>query len=187
MILKLQEMFREFEAKGLKVEEDPTDPLTLLVLVPDKDLLEFDFDEAVIRPQGLEFLRQFTPRLSETVCSGEFKTEINSIIVEGHADSRGTVKANLERSQQRSSAVLIEGLDILQRLEATEPNRPRTQDCFRKLLSATGRGSEDPILGPDGAEDKDRSRRVIFKIRIRSLEERQLQEIVGARTADMSR
>ena len=117
VIRKLQEVLREFEAKGLKVEEDPTDPLTLLVLVPEKGLLEFDFNKADIRPNGLEFLRQFTPRLSATVCSGEFQKEINSIIVEGHADSQGTVKANLERSQQRSSAVVIDGVTVLAALE----------------------------------------------------------------------
>src|SRR5713226_3246704 len=46
--------------------------------------------------------------------------------------------------------------------------------CFLNLLSASGRGSSDPIL-KDGKEDPDRSRRVIFKIRVRSFEQREVQ------------
>jgi outer membrane protein OmpA-like peptidoglycan-associated protein len=174
ILQRLSEMFREFEAKGVRVEKDPADPLTLLVLIPEKDLLEFAFDKSEISQGGIEFLHQFTPRLSETVC-GQFQKEISSIVVEGHADSLGTDKANLDRSQQRSSAVVIESLNALQGIQ--------THDCFRGLVSATGRGSADPIKDASGREDADRSRRVVFKIRIRSLEQRELQEIIGTSSA----
>src|SRR5260370_15994432 len=71
MVVKLQEAFREFEAHGVKVESDPKDPLSLLVLVPE-GLLQFQFDRAEIPQQGLDFLRQFAPRLSSVACSIQF-------------------------------------------------------------------------------------------------------------------
>lgn len=178
MVVKLQEAFREFEAHGVRVESDPRDPLSLLVLVPE-GLLQFQFDRAEISPQGIAFLRQFAPRLSSVACSAQFRDEISSIIVEGHADSLGTDKANLDRSQQRSSAVVIDSLDVLSGLEQGDSGPPPTRECFKNLISATGRGSVDPILDAAGREDKDRSRRVVFKIRIRSIEQREIREVIG--------
>ena len=178
MVVKLQEAFREFEAHGVKVESDPKDPLSLLVLVPE-GLLQFQFDRAEIPQQGLDFLRQFAPRLSSVACSVQFRNEISSIIVEGHADSQGTDKANLDRSQQRSSAVVIDSLNVLTALEQGEPEIAKARGCFKGLISATGRGSVDPILDAAGHEDMDRSRRVVFKIRIRSIEQRELREVIG--------
>lgn len=139
MVVKLQEAFREFEAHGVKVESDPRDPLSLLVLVPE-GLLQFQFDKAEIPQPGIDFLRQFAPRLSSVACSGQFRDEISSIIVEGHADSLGTDKANLDRSQQRSSAVVINSLDVLSALEQGDKVALQTRECFKGLVSATGRG-----------------------------------------------
>jgi hypothetical protein len=45
--------------------------------------------------------------------------------------------------------------------------------CFLNFLSASGRGSAEPILDQEGREDMASSRRVVFKIRVRSLEQRQ--------------
>lgn len=178
MVVKLQDAFKEFEAHGVRVESDPRDPLSLLVLVPE-GLLQFQFDRAEIQPKGIEFLRQFAPRLSDVACSQQFRNEINSIIVEGHADSQGTDKANLERSQQRSSAVELESLNVLSS-QTEGASSAGTRECLRGLISATGRGSEDPVIDPTtGNEDKDKSRRVVFKIRIRSIEQREIREVIG--------
>ena len=65
--------------------------------------------------------------------------------------------------------VTVEGLRLL----PDEPNH----GCFRDLLSASGRGSAEPILTELAEEDKERSRRVVFKIRVRSLEQ---QHLIGA-------
>ena len=62
---------------------------------------------------------------------------------------------NLELSQKRS-------MDVVRwSLAALEPGDER--DCFRRLLSASGRGQEE--LLPDVAGDDSRQRRVVFKIR----------------------
>jgi len=79
MVLQLKQALREFAGEGVRVENDPKDPLGLLVLVPE-GLRQFAFDKSDIPPQGVEFLRRFAPRLSETVCSARFGNEIRSII-----------------------------------------------------------------------------------------------------------
>ena len=180
MLVALQKALEEFRARGVSAEADPKDPLGLLVLVPE-GLLAFAFGEAKIPQGGLEFLRSFARKLAETACSDTFKDEINSIVVEGHTDSRGTDEINLPLSQARSMAVVLESLRILS--GATEYGKPSSglRSCFLNLLSATGRGSSEPIL-TEGKEDEPRSRRVVFKIRVRSLEQRQLPEALQVAT-----
>jgi hypothetical protein len=51
--------------------------------------------------------------------------------------------------------------------------------CFLTFLAASGRGSSEPFRDAAGKEVKARSRRVVFKIRVRSLEQRQLHEVLG--------
>jgi hypothetical protein len=70
-------------------------------------------------------------------------------------------------------AVVQESLAIL------SPD-PILRACFLTFLAASGRGSSEPFRDPTGKEDKARSRRVVFKIRVRSLEQRQLQEVLSA-------
>lgn len=170
ILVALKEALESFAQGGVRVEADPKDPLGLLVLVPTK-LLRFEHNKAEIpRERGIEFLTSFIPELAKTACDEKFKNEINSIVVEGHADSSGTEKRNLPLSQQRSMAVVLESLRVLVSSEM-EPTRLRT--CFLNFLSASGRGSVEPIPDQEGREDMARSRRVVFKIRVRSLEQRQ--------------
>ncbi len=94
-------------------------------------------------------------------------------MVEGHTDSTGTDEHNLQLSQERSLAVVQHTLDILGHDE------PEDTACFLDFVSANGRGSKEPIRDVNGNEDKDRSRRVVFKIRVRSLEQREFQTVLG--------
>ena len=55
--------------------------------------------------------------------------------------------------------------------------------CYLDKLSASGRGSSEPVLDANNEEDRARSRRVQFKIRVRSLEQRQRQDNVDAETS----
>ena len=105
------------------------------------------------------------PQLVGTACEPELRGGISSIIVEGHASSEWNEKdpkvraeRNLKLSQERSMAVVQQSLDAL--------NDPGLHDCFLDFVSATGRGSADPLATPE------KSRRVIFKVRVKSLEQR---------------
>lgn len=174
LLLKLKEALAKFSGqetsaeKQISVEEDRKDPLALLIIVPE-GLLNFAIDRAEIPPKGLDFLQDFTPKLAKTACAEEFQDEIHSIVIEGHTDSSGTDKRNLPLSQRRSMTVVEESLRILQ--DEDSRTSLHLRPCFLTFLSASGRGSSEPFL-IDGREDKDRSRRVVFKIRVRSLEQR---------------
>ena len=65
---------------------------------------------------------------------------------------------------------------ILRELGDASSNGNRV--CFLDLLSANGRGSVEAIK-VNGKEDRDKSRRVIFKIRVRSLEQREIKALLG--------
>lgn len=169
---KLKIELQDFARRGVHVEKDPADPLGLLVLVPE-GLLNFQVDRTEIPNGGIAFLSEFSPRLAKTACSEQYRKEISSIVVEGHTDSSGTDEHNLQLSQQRSLVVVQRTLEILGRSE------PEDRGCFLDFLSANGRGSKEPILDTNGNEDRDRSRRVVFKIRVRSLEQRELRSILG--------
>ena len=164
----LQQTLDVFSAQGVRADADPRDPLGLLVLIPE-GLLEFAVNRDTIPAGGIEFLQHFAPKLVTTVCSEAYRDEISTIVIEGHTDSSGSDAINLPLSQARSMAVAQQSLGILQAYPSLRP-------CFLSFLSASGRGSSEPIRDPVGKEDKARSRRVVFKIRVRSLEQRQLRE-----------
>jgi len=172
VLAEVQRALKDFAAGGMEVKSDPKDPLGLLILVPE-DLLAFQLDRADISPNGELFLKAFIPKLSRTVCSPRFVNEINSIVVEGHTDSSGTAQHNWELSQKRSMSVVRTSLSIL---NTDEMETERTY--FLRLLSASGRGSAELVTGPGGTENAPLSRRVVFKIRVRSLEQKPLLEVL---------
>lgn len=169
---ELRRDLQDFARQGIRVEKDPADPLGLIVLVP-SGLMDFSPDGTDIPEKGVIFLDSFVPRLAGTACSERYRNEISSIVVEGHTDSTGTDEHNIPLSQKRSLAVVQQTLDVLGQ------KQPQNRECFLDFLSANGRGSKEPMLDSSGNEDKDRSRRVVFKIRVRSIEQRELNSILG--------
>ena len=168
VLAEMQKALKDFVTGGIEVKSDPKDPLGLLVLVPE-DLLAFRFDHADLSPAGESFLKSFIPRLSRIVCLPQFANEINSIVVEGHTDSSGTARHNWDLSQKRSMSVVRAALNIL-----NENNIEEEKNTFLQLLSASGRGSAELITGPSGEENPPSSRRVVFKLRFRSIEQKPL-------------
>jgi outer membrane protein OmpA-like peptidoglycan-associated protein len=168
VLAEMQKALREFVSGGIEVKSDPKDPLGLLVLVPE-DLLAFKFDHADLSPAGESFLKSFIPKLSRIVCLPKFANEINSIVVEGHTDSSGTARHNWDLSQKRSMSVVRASLNILDENDVGEE-----KSTFLQLLSASGRGSAELVTGPSGEENSPSSRRVIFKLRFRSIEQKPL-------------
>jgi len=173
---QLQQQLKEFVAKGVTIQSDPNDPLALLILVPE-GLLEFQLDQSKIPPKGVVFLKSFMPRLADTIYKAEFRNEINSVLVEGHTDSLGSDSHNLELSQHRSLAVVNASMDILQASGQEEAAIAMKKDYFLRVLSASGRGKQDLIM-THGKEDHKQSRRVVFKIRVRSFEEKISEKLI---------
>jgi|SRR5690242_537763 outer membrane protein OmpA-like peptidoglycan-associated protein len=171
VLSRFADTLKDFRRQGVEVQSDPQDPLGLFVVVPE-GLLKFEQGKAEIPASGKEFVQQFIPKLIGTACSGETKGEISSIVVEGHASSEGDERRNLRLSQARSIAVVQESLDVLGSGAGSELSA--NHKCFVDLISATGRGSAEPVKVV-GREDRSLSRRVVFKIRVKSLEQRGLE------------
>jgi len=171
VLSKFDETLKDFQTQGVEVQTDPKDPLGLLVVVPE-GLLKFEQGKAEIPPDGREFVQEFIPKFVDTACSAELRPGISSIVVEGHASSEGDEKLNLRLSQARSTAVVQESLDVLDSLG--DDGSSANHKCFVDFISATGRGSAEPVTVV-GQEDRSQSRRVVFKIRVKSLEQRGLE------------
>lgn len=170
----LREALQEFSKEGVQVAADPKDPLGLLVLVPEA-LLRFKQNDPELPAPGVQFLEGFMPKLVGTACRPAVRQGISSIVVEGHASSEGTEELNLLLSQKRSISVVQKSLHVLD---------PDLRNCFLQLISAAGRGSAEAVRTVQGDEDRERSRRVIFKIRVKSVEQRQFIADVGSSTTN---
>jgi outer membrane protein OmpA-like peptidoglycan-associated protein len=176
VVSRLQAALEKFKLQGVEVKSDPKDPLVLLVIVPE-DLLKFEQGKSDIPTAGFNFLQIFAPKFVSTACSTELREGIGSIVVEGHASSEGRRSDNLSLSQRRSMAVVQQTLAALDSSGETDTTKEYEDTCFLSLISATGRGNAEPIYKENGEEDRPHSRRVVFKVRIKSVEER--KEIVA--------
>ena len=154
--LVLQERFQRL---GLSLEADEGDPLLLRVIVP-QELLNFETGKSALSAHAEGFLEEAIPVFAEAWC-GPIKPFIESVMIEGHTDDRGEDRQNLKLSQARSFSVMTKGLEVLQAAH------PQISGCFQQLTSASGRGKQDLVFEGHDAPDRDKSRRVVFKIRLR--------------------
>jgi len=159
---KLQETQLFTEGKTLRQDQD------VIVIVIPQELMSFkqataEHGGADLSPQGLEYLRENIPKLSNVLCREDIRRHIDTIIVEGHSDKTGfgsrdekiAKRENLKLSQERSMAVVSAAMDIL----------GDHRGCFLDLLSATGRGDAHPVNIQDLSSPE--NRRVEFRIRVR--------------------
>jgi outer membrane protein OmpA-like peptidoglycan-associated protein len=153
---------------GLSLDTDPRDPLALLIVVPE-DRLTFEFGKSALSPSADQFLVDALPFYVGALC-GPLRDKIDSLAIEGHTDDHGSDAFNLKLSQERSLAVMVKGLEVIQGAE------PTAYQCFQEITSATGRGRQDLIYDSIAMVNREKSRRVIFKIRLRSAEQRHLVE-----------
>jgi outer membrane protein OmpA-like peptidoglycan-associated protein len=156
------------ERLGLSLDPDPRDPLTLFIVVPE-NRLTFEFGQSTLTPQADRFLEEAMPFYAAVLC-GSLRDKVDSLAIQGHTDDRGGDVYNLKLSQERSLAVMVKGLEVI------ETQEPSAYQCFQELTSASGRGRQDLIYEADNRVNHEKSRRVIFKIRLRSTEQRHMNE-----------
>lgn len=87
----------------------------------------------------------------------EISQFIDQVVIEGHTNSDGSYLFNLELSQKRA-------LEVMKFLYQKYPKNSAT---LREYISASGRSYAN-IIKSDGAEDKDASRRIEIKFRIKN-------------------
>lgn len=166
-----QRLINALKEHEIKATPDPKDPLSLLIEIGNKKI-NFAFDEAVLTDAGKSYVKQFMPKLSGILTSEKFKKDVESVLIEGHTDQHGTDEHNVGLSQQRALAVLS---CTLNETDLTDTQK----DALLNLVSTNGRGKRDlpPKEASMSGDAYDEScRRVIFKIRVKSYEQkRELQ------------
>jgi outer membrane protein OmpA-like peptidoglycan-associated protein len=171
----LKKLLHEMRPQGFNentIRPDPRDRNAILVIVPDR-LMNFEPSKFKLRPEGELFLKSYMPDLAQVLCSDQFRSSIESVVVEGHTDTQPyaghtaqeSQSLNLKLSQDRSMEVVRNALADLSSMEAE-------RGCFLEKLSASGRGEQEQEATPD------ESRRVILKIRVKVVEAAPLRAVV---------
>ncbi len=118
----------------------------------------FDKGSALLKNEAKSELRQaFEEYIGVLVSNQKIKPHLDKIIIEGHTDSDGSYLYNLDLSQRRAFSVMhyLLTLDF-----ASEHN-------IKPLMIASGRAYLDAIK-IDGIENKDASRRIEIKFRLKN-------------------
>ena len=123
---------------GLMAGQEPVQAPARATL---EELVRFDFDEATITAEAEQLLRAKLPILRDSV---EFR-----LLLEGHADERGSIEYNLALGGRRAESVrdFLIGLGI-----------------SADRLTTTSFGEERPVLNRSDAEAWAQNRRVEFLI-----------------------
>lgn len=135
---------------------EPRGANILTLTVPDA-ALGFDFGKSALLPSSEAFLVESIPQYASMICGPEGH-DVESFAIEGYTDDLGDDVHNLRLSQERSFAVLAKSLDIVR------DQLPWAYECFLQKAVANGRGRQDLLRNETGYPDRDKSRRVMFKI-----------------------
>ena len=130
----------------------------------------FAYDEAELTEEGRQALRSVLPIYCKVLLEAEYKPYLAEIIIDGYTDTDGDYTYNLELSQQRSLAVAEYLLDIQYEF-LSDAERLDLQD----YLTVNGHSMANPILDAQGNVDKDASRRVEVKFRLK--DDEMIQEL----------
>jgi len=118
----------------------------------------FDKGSATLKEGAkVELKKVFEEYIGALVTNSKIKPHLDKIIIEGHTDSDGGYLYNLDLSQRRAFAVM----NFLLTLDFAKENN------IKPLMIASGRAYLDAIQ-VDGIEDKDASRRIEIKFRLKN-------------------
>ena len=131
----------------------------------------FAVGENTLSDRGEYYLDRFLPVYLNVLLSDDFSGYIAEIIIEGHTDSSGKAGYdaylyNMQLSQQR--ALSVTNYVLRQEYMGFNLGLPiEKQSLLRTLVTASGRSFSALIYNPDGTENKDASRRVEIKFRLK--------------------
>ena len=118
----------------------------------------FDKGSAVLKEGAkVELKKVFEEYIGALVTNQKIKPHLDKIIIEGHTDSDGGYIYNLNLSQKRALAVM----NYLLTLDFAKEHN------IKPLMIASGRAYLDPVI-VNGVEDKDASRRIEIKFRLKN-------------------
>ena len=156
----IEALKNEFSKNNINVDIDAqTGALTLEASVM------FDYDQAELTDAGKQALEQILPIYCKVLLQDDYMKYLAEIIIDGYTDTDGDYSYNLQLSQQRSLAVAQYLLDIQGNfLDATQSQN------LEKYLTVNVHSMANPVLDANGNVDKDASRRVEVKFRLKDEE-----------------
>ena len=156
----IEALKNEFSKNNINVDIDAqTGALTLEASVM------FDYDQAELTDAGKQALEQILPIYCKVLLQDDYMKYLAEIIIDGYTDTDGDYSYNLQLSQQRSLAVAQYLLDSPGNfLDATQSQN------LEKYLTVNGHSMANPVLDANGNVDKDASRRVEVKFRLKDEE-----------------
>ncbi|MDY3085517.1 MAG: OmpA family protein [Blautia sp.] len=170
----VESLQQEFAKNNLNVNIDSqTGALTL-----DASVL-FAYDDAELTEEGKTALRSVLPIYCKVLLEDSYKSYLAEIIIDGYTDTDGDYAYNLELSQRRSLAVAQYLLEIKGEFLTSD----QTID-LQDYLTVNGHSMANPILDADGNVDKDASRRVEVKFRLK--DDEMIDELSSIMTTDQA-
>ena len=170
----VESLQQEFAKNNLNVNIDSqTGALTL-----DASVL-FAYDDAELTEEGKTALRSVLPIYCKVLLEDSYKSYLAEIIIDGYTDTDGDYAYNLELSQRRSLAVAQYLLEIQGEFLTSD----QTID-LQDYLTVNGHSMANPIRDADGNVDKDASRRVEVKFRLK--DDEMIDELSSIMTTDQA-
>ena len=153
----IEALKNEFSKNNINVDIDAqTGALTLEASVM------FDYDQAELTDAGKQALEQILPIYCKVLLQDDYMKYLAEIIIDGYTDTDGDYDYNLELSQKRSLAVAQYLTEIRENFLSSDEISE-----LQNYLTVNGHGSANPVLDSDGNVDKDASRRVEVKFRLK--------------------
>ena len=174
----IEALKKEFAKNNINVDIDTqTGAMTL------ESSVLFAYDEAELTEEGKQALEQVLPIYCKVLLQKDYMKYLAEIIIDGYTDTDGDYSYNLQLSQQRSLAVA----QYLLNIQGNFLNSGQSQN-LREYLTVNGHSMANPVLDANGNVDKDASRRVEVKFRLKDEEMiSELNKIMsaqGEKTAD---
>ena len=153
----IEALKKEFSKNNIDVNIDAqTRALTL------QSNVLFNYDESDLSDAGKTALEQILPIYCKVLLQDDYKDYLAEIIIDGYTDTDGDYSYNLQLSQQRSLAVAQYLLDIQGNFLSSDQSGD-----LQQFLTVNGHSMANPVLDADGNVDKDASRRVEIKFRLK--------------------
>lgn len=162
------ELQKKFDDSSMKVDAQ-TGSITF-----SSDVL-FEYGKANLTSASKASLQEIIPLYLEVLLQDTYKDYIAEIIIEGHTDTSGSYKTNMELSSSRAMSVAEFCLDEDNGLDKKQIEQLQT------LLTVNGRSFSAPVYKPGTTTiDMDASRRVEIKFRLKEDEMiEKIAEILG--------
>ena len=146
----LAQLQAAFEREGIQVD---IDPLTGRITLDNRIL--FGYDRYDLTDEGKAYIDGFLKVYAEVLLAGDHADMVKGVQFDGHTDTHGPYEYNQKLSEKRADTVLQYCIG-----ENKAGLTAEQTAAFAATATAVGHSFDQPIIGPDGKVDMEKSRRV---------------------------